>query len=118
MDLFDLIVGFLAGVGLIALGAMAWRSVSAWRAERETDEVDEEQVADETGEAVEGGDPGGIELALACAKALDDEEEVFTDSPEALELEPRFQAAVVRDSARGYRTGNLDGVLAGEFDLY
>ena len=77
MDLFDLIVGFLAGVGLIALGAMAWRSVSAWRAERETDE---EQVADETGEAVEGGDPGGIELALACAKALDDEEEeVFTD---------------------------------------
>ena len=43
---------------------------------------------------------------------------MFTDSPEALELEPRFQAAVVRDSARGYRTGNLDGVLAGEFDLY
>ena len=25
---------------------------------------------------------------------------------------------LVRDSARGYRTGNLDGVLAGEFDLY
>jgi ATP-dependent Clp protease ATP-binding subunit ClpC len=25
---------------------------------------------------------------------------------------------LVRDSARGYRTGNLDQVLAGEFDLY
>jgi ATP-dependent Clp protease ATP-binding subunit ClpC len=25
---------------------------------------------------------------------------------------------LVRDSARGYRTGNLDGVFAGEFDLY
>ncbi len=51
-------------------------------------------MADETGEALQDDDLGGIELAVACAKALDDEEEVFTDSPEALELEPRFQAAV------------------------
>jgi ATP-dependent Clp protease ATP-binding subunit ClpC len=94
VDLFDLIVGFLAGVGLIALGAIAWRSVSAWRGGREADEVDEEHVADETGEALQDDDLGGIELALACAKALDDEEEVFTDSPEPLEDEPRFQAAV------------------------
>ena len=85
MDLFDLIVGFLAGVGLIALGAIAWLSVSASRAGRGADEIEEEQVADETGAALEDDDLGGIEVALACAKALDDEEEVFTDSPEPLE---------------------------------
>ncbi len=94
MDLFDLIVGFLAGVGLIALGAIAWLSVSASRAGRGADEIEEEQVADETGAALEDDDLGGIEVALACATALDDEEEVFTDSPEPLEHEPRFQAAV------------------------
>ena len=42
-----------------------------------------------------------------------------TPSPNAVVRRYRTgPSPLVRDSARGYRTGNLDGVLAGEFDLY
>ena len=87
MDLFDLIVGFFAGVGLLALGAVAWEAISERRqrdaAEAWTTDWD---AGDEERDAVA--------LAQAQAEALDDEEAWFMMTPEALEHEPRFESAV------------------------
>jgi ATP-dependent Clp protease ATP-binding subunit ClpC len=56
----------------------------------------------------------GAELADAARRALE-------AAPAANVVVRRYRSEpspLVRDSVRGYRTGNLEQVLAGEFDLY
>ena len=58
--------------------------------------------------------PDASSLADAARLALD-------SAPAANVVVRRYRSGpspLVRDSARGYRTGNLEQVLAGEFDLY
>ena len=55
----------------------------------------------------------GTALAEVGRRAID-------DAPAASVVVRRYRrgsSPLVRDSARGYRTGNLDRVLAGDFDL-
>ena len=87
MDLFDLIVGFFAGVGLLALIALAVAGISEWREGRESnDGAPDWDVDDE--------DQDAVALAQAQAEALDDENNWWDMTPETLERESRFEAAV------------------------
>ncbi|HEX3291132.1 MAG TPA: ATP-binding protein, partial [Gaiella sp.] len=89
MHVFDLIVGALALVGLVALGGLLWEGVQTLR-NREGDGVDlDELLAGADDEPLDG-----VETAHACAEALEAEHEWGWMVPEALELEPPFQAAV------------------------
>ncbi len=92
MDLFDLIVGFLAGVGLLALVAIAVAGVMEWREGREDDE--EEDDDDESLSELDDDDRDGVAVAEAHAEALEEERNWWDMTPEALEREPRFEAAV------------------------
>ena len=87
MGLFELIVGFLAGVGLLALVALAVAGISEWREGRASG-------AWEPDWDTRGEDLDAVALAQAHAEALEEENEWFMMTPEALELEPRFEAAV------------------------
>ena len=86
MSVFELIVGFLAGVGLLALVALAIAGISEWREGRGDTDFDFDFDLDDEGDAVA--------LAQAQAEALDEEEEWFMMTPEVLEREPRFELAV------------------------
>ena len=58
--------------------------------------------------------PDASRLADAARLALD-------SAPAANVVVRRYRSGpspLVRDAARGYRTGNLEQILAGEFDLY
>ena len=75
-------------------------------AERETARV---TVAPRSTKPTPEGEAGDeARLALAAVAAPNVVVRRYRSGPSPL----------VRDSARGYRTGNLDQVLAGEFDLY
>ena len=87
MGLFELIVGFLAGVGLLALVALTVAGISEWREGRASG-------AWEPDWDTRGEDLDAVALAQAHAEALEEENEWFMMTPEALELEPRFEAAV------------------------
>ncbi|HEY6076183.1 MAG TPA: AAA family ATPase, partial [Gaiella sp.] len=86
MDLFDLIVGFFAGVGLLALVALAIAGISEWREGRaDTDWMPDFDL---------DGDGDAVALAQAHAEALDEEGEWFMMTPEVLEQEPLFESGV------------------------
>ena len=89
MHVFELIVGALALVGLLAVVGGLWELVEWWL-HRERDAGDPmlglDWDADEHGSAVE--------LAHAYAGALEETSEWHWMTPEALEPDPRFQAAV------------------------
>jgi len=57
------------------------------------------------------------EADLAEKERLLDKERATVEQEVAARVH-RVEEELVRDSARGYRTGNLEQVLAGEFDLY
>ena len=98
MDVFDLIVGFFAGVGVLALALAAWEAISErlGGADAAGDDAalglglgfPEDEDTDD------GEDTDAIAVAQAQASALDDDHNWWDMSPEALELEPRFEAAV------------------------
>ena len=92
MSVFELIVGFLAGVGLLALVALAIAGISEWREGREDTDWMPDFDLDDDGDAVA--------LAQAHAEALDEEEEWFMMTPEVLEREPLFEAASTRSPTR------------------
>ena len=89
MHVFELIVGALALVGLLAVVGGLWELVEWWL-HRERTAGDPmlglDWDADEHGSAVE--------LAHAYAGALEETSEWHWMTPEALEPDPRFQAAV------------------------
>ena len=89
MHVFEFIVGALALVGLLAVVGLLWELVEWWL-HRERDAGDPmrglDWDADEHGSAVE--------LAHAYAGALEETSEWHWMTPEALEPDPRFQAAV------------------------
>jgi len=86
VDLFDLIVGFFAGVGLLALVALAIAGISEWREGRgDTDWMPDFDLDD---------DGDAVALAQAHAEALDEEGEWFMMTPEVLEQEPLFESGV------------------------
>ena len=91
MHVFDFIVGALALLGLFALVGLLWELVERWL-HRDRDAGDPmrglDWDADEHGSAVE--------LAHAYAGALEETSDWHWMTPEALEPDPRFQAAVER----------------------
>ena len=90
MDLFDLIVGFLAGVGLLALVALAIGGVMEWREGREEEDDDESSWDLDA----DDDERDGVAIAQGHAEALENEHNWWDMTPEALEREPRFEAAV------------------------
>jgi ATP-dependent Clp protease ATP-binding subunit ClpC len=89
VHVFDLIVGALALVGLVALGGLLWEGIQTLR--------DREPGGVELDELFAGADDeplDGVERAHACAEALEARHEWGWMVPEVLELEPPFQAAV------------------------
>jgi ATP-dependent Clp protease ATP-binding subunit ClpC len=89
VHVLDLIIGALALIGLLVVVSLLWDGVKALR-DRGGGGIDLDELL--------GGDdsaPGdAIELAQACAEALEEEQEWFAMTPEALELDPRFVTAV------------------------
>jgi ATP-dependent Clp protease ATP-binding subunit ClpC len=71
-------------------------------------------VAVEMAPRTPGGDAGGEAVAAAAGAA-------FASSPLPGHVVRRYRpgpSPLVRDAVRGYRTGRLDRVLAGDFDVY
>jgi ATP-dependent Clp protease ATP-binding subunit ClpC len=76
--------------------------------------TDREQVRVVVLPRPEGPEAGADSLARVALRALGEQE-----PPSAIVRRYRpGRAPLVRDSVRGYRTGRLDRVLAGDFDLY
>ena len=100
MDVFDLIVGALALIGLVAVGGIVWEGIGGLRARRRGSDGVPDWDAD--------GDEDAVALAHAHAERLDEQEEWFTATPSALEREPLFVSAV---EALADETTPVEGVL-------
>ena len=86
MDVFDLIVGALALIGLVAVGGIVWEGIGGLRARRRGSDWVPDWDAD--------GDEDAVALAHAHAERLDEQGDWFMVTPAALEREPLFASAV------------------------
>ena len=87
MHVFDLIVGALALIGLLVVISLAWSAVAAL-AKRDR-EVEPEAPWDD-----DDLPENAVERTHAYAEALEESREWMMMTPDALELDPRFVAAV------------------------